>query len=600
MLMLGLYSESPSLGGALLLDCTPFTTGCSFTTNEHGFDGLQADIDQALMEAFRLYDQPGLLYVGLTAYGQVVWEGRLEDPALRSGQGSSGLTVQALGFWRALSDTPATALFSITNTSSFRPMLQTEVSTSRPDRFTMDTNNRLYIAPQKNATLGTTGSSKFGSLCYLSPDDGARGIIAVQFDFELTTPAANWRGLFRTRDASFTGIANVWILASAGAGTLTGSIFATFASAQIVDFSMDFNAADAVFAGETGSAYLKITNCRLATLTTNAVNTTLTVARTNGSPVTCTVGSTARMYVGQRLVINSGGANSESVVVISIPSTTTFTANVVNAPGGGYPIATTVQGLVVYADEIAGYLAIGIAAALNPAQLSSSASQIGSPSLDLTDEVYEDATIGDVLTDLVALGDNRSPPRQWEVGVWEDRVLFFRPQLSVSRAWYVDATDLQIARTLADLANSVYVVYNDANGRALRTVPTSNSASITRYGVTRRTAISADTTSATQAGVQQVAALQDSKDPRPRASITFDAVYDAGGARYPLWLVRSGDTMTIRNLPPNLSTTVDRIRTFRITHTSYDAFADTLAVEPEAPPRTLEVMLARRAEGIRR
>ena len=73
---------------------------------------------------------------------------------------------------------------------------------------------------------------------------------------------------------------------------------------------------------------------------------------------------------------------------------------------------------------------------------------------------------------------------------------------------------------------------------------------------------------------------------------------DAAGARYPLWLVRSGDTMTIRNLPPNVSTSIDRIRTFRITHTSYDAFADTLDVEPEAAPRTLEVMLARRSEGL--
>ena len=33
-------------------------------------------------------------------------------------------------------------------------------------------------------------------------------------------------------------------------------------------------------------------------------------------------------------------------------------------------------------------------------------------------------------------------------------------------------------------------------------------------------------------------------------------------------------------------------------HTSYDAIADTLDVEPETPPRILEVMLARRAEGI--
>jgi hypothetical protein len=63
--------------------------------------------------------------------------------------------------------------------------------------------------------------------------------------------------------------------------------------------------------------------------------------------------------------------------------------------------------------------------------------------------------------------------------------------------------------------------------------------------------------------------------------------------------VRSGDTITIRNLSPGLSASIDRIRTFRVTHTSYDAMADTLQVEPELPPLTLETMLARQAEGIR-
>lgn len=598
-LMVGLYTAPPSIGGQLLLDMTWFLTAASITTNVHGGEQAVLTVRRRFADVFRFYDQSGLLHVGIFNGGQIVWEGRLEDPTLTAGAQGSGLTAQALGYWRALSDTPVTALFSMTKTNEWRPMLQTEVSTSRPDRFSMDTNNRLYIAPTKGAVLGTTGGAKFGPLCYQAPDDQARGLIGAQFDFELVTPAANWRGFFRTRDAAFTGIANVWSLASAGAGTQTGSIYATFASAQVVDFSMDFNAADAAYAGETGATYLKITNYRLVSITTNAVSTTLTVARTNGSPVTLTVGSTARMYVGQRLVINSGGANSESVVVISIPTSTTFTANVVNAPvAPGYPIATTVQGHIVYADQIAGYLAIGIVAALNPSQLDTSAALIQSPGLDLLDEVYEDANIGDVVTRLAALGDSQAPPRQWEVGVAEGRQFFFRPQGS-GRAWYVDATDLQIARTLDRLANSTYVVYRDSGGYTLRTTPVSDATSIARYGLTRRAAITADTTSATQAGVQGAAALQDRKDPLPRATISFEAVYDAAGARYPLWLVRAGDTITVRNLPPNLSTSVDRIRTFRVTHTSYDLFADTIDVEPELPPPTLEVMLARRAGGIR-
>lgn len=588
MLMLGLYSGAPSSGGVLLLDCSPFAQSCEVSTGEHGFEQLNASMTRGLADAFRFYDQPGMLYLGLFAGGQIVWEGRLEDPTLFAGPEGSGLTAQALGYWRALSDVPVTVFFSMTDVSQFRPMLQTEVSTSRPDRFNLDTNNRIYIAPVKGATLGTTGGAKFGPLCYLTPDDTLRGINGVQFDFELVSPAANWRGFFRTRDASFTGIANVWTLASAGAGTLTGAIFATFTSAAIVDFSMDFNAADAAFAGETGSAYLKITNMRLVSITTNAVNTTLTANRNAGTNVTATVGSTTNMYVGQRLVMNSGGAASESVVVLSIGSSTQFNATFVN----NYTSGQAVQGHIIYADQIVGYLAAGVVAVLNPSQLSTNTALIQSPGLDLQDEVYEDAVVGDVFTRLASLGDNQTTPRMWEVGVWENRALFFRPQNTASRAWFVDATDLQIARTLEDLANSVYAVYKEAAGRLLRTAVTSDATSVARYGVTRRAAISADTTSATQAGVQQAAALADRKDPKPRASIQFDAVYDAAGARYPLWLVRAGDTMTIRNLPPNISTAVDRIRTFRISHTSYDAIADTLQIEPEAAPQTLEVALA--------
>ncbi len=59
-------------------------------------------------------------------------------------------------------------------------------------------------------------------------------------------------------------------------------------------------------------------------------------------------------------------------------------------------------------------------------------------------------------------------------------------------------------------------------------------------------------------------------------------------ARY----VRAGDTVVIRNLPPTLSTEIDRIRIFRITRTEYDPVRNTVTVEPEAPIDSLEALLA--------
>ncbi len=594
--MLGLYDAPPSNGGMLLLDATPFVLdGATISTNEHGFEALTAAIRRQLISAFQFYDQPGLIYVGLFDGGQILWEGRLEDPSVFAGAAGSGLNTQALGAWRALTDDRYTALWSSTQVSEFRPFLATEIASLVPDRFAFDTQNRLYIAPQKNATLGITGTTKQAMLGYQLPDSSTRDIIGAQFSFTYTMPAANWRVAFQTRNADFTGIANPWIVTTAGAGTVNGAVHVTFAAARIVNAFMDFSAADAVYAGESGANYLRLTNLRFVTSTTNRVNTTLTANRNAGTNVTATVGSTSGMYVGMQLVMNSAAAASEMVTVLSIGSATQFNATFAN----NYVTTNTVQGFRVLGDEIAKDI-VSQVSTLNSTQLSSSTVLIQSPGLDLTDEVYEDAIPADVLTHLVELGDNQTTPRQWEVGVYEGRVLHFRPRGGAARAWYVDVTDLGIARTLEDLSNSVYAVYQDAKGRQLRTTANTDSASVTRYGITRRGNIGADTTSSAQAAVQRDAQLADHKDPLPRATVAFEAVYDASGARWPLWMVRSGDTITIRNLPPNVSTTIDRVRTFRISHTICDLTARTLEIELEAPPPRLATLLARRAEGIKR
>lgn len=597
-MMLGLYDAPPSSGGTLLLDASPFVEDASFSTNEHGFEKLSTTIPRRMADAFRFYDQAGLIYVGIFDGSQIVWEGRLEDPAVVAGDRGSGLKIQALGAWRSFMDDRYTALWSSTSVAEWRVL--TEIDTAAlanpatPGRFTHDTQNRIYIAPQKNATVGNTGVTKRGMVGYFAPDLGTRDIIGASFDFVFVVPAANWRAIFQAHNTGFTGTANPWLITSAGAGTTTGTIHVTFAAAKIVNFTMDFNAADTVFAGETGSAYLRITNLRIVTSTTNRINTTLTANRAAGANVTATVGSTTGMYVGQQLQINSGGAASETVTVLSIGSSTQFNATFINA----YVIGNPVQAHRVLGDEIAKDIVAQVST-LNSAQLSSSTTLIQSPGLDLTDEVYEDAIPADVLAHLIELGDNQTTPRQWEVGVFEGRMLHFRPRGGAAQAWYVDVTDLEVARSLEDMSNSVYATYSDASGQTLRTTAGSDSTSIARYGLTRRSGINVNTTSSTQAGVQRDAQLADHKDPLPRATVRFDAVYDAVGGRWPLWMVRSGDSVTIRNLPPTISSSIDRVRTFRISHTNYTPVTKKLEIELEMPLPHLATMLARLAEGIR-
>ena len=259
----------------------------------------------------------------------------------------------------------------------------------------------------------------------------------------------------------------------------------------------------------------------------------------------------------------------------------------------------TTTSAALYASEIAAALANYING-INPSQLSASAALIQSPAVDLTDEIYEDQYPADILTHLAALGDNQTPPRQWEAGVWENRRLHFRPRGSAGRAWYIDATDPQIQRTLEQLRNSAYATYQDANGVTLRGATSSNANSIVRYGLTRQAAVSTQTTSSTQAATQRDAYLQDNQNPAPRSGITTSILYDGYGARWPLWAARSGDTVTFRNLSPTLSMDIDRIRTFRIARTEYDANADTLMIESETPTPSLDVLVARIAANIRR
>lgn len=251
----------------------------------------------------------------------------------------------------------------------------------------------------------------------------------------------------------------------------------------------------------------------------------------------------------------------------------------------------------VYADEIARDLVAAISA-LNPTQLSSTTALIQSPGLDLRDELYEDEYPAGILTRLARLGDNQTPPRQWEVGVWEDRRLHVRPRGANGRTWYVDVGSVRIERTLDQLRNSAYAVYQDASNRTLRSTASTNAASVARYGLTRRAPVTASTTSATQATTHRDALLEDREDPQPRARFVVDEVFDSMGARYPLWLVRSGDTIVARNLPPNLSTEIDRIRRFRVSETEYNANNDRLSVTPESPLPSLEMLVARRQERI--
>jgi hypothetical protein len=228
----------------------------------------------------------------------------------------------------------------------------------------------------------------------------------------------------------------------------------------------------------------------------------------------------------------------------------------------------------------------------NTDQLSASTYRIEDPGVSVYDEIYEDEDMRKILTRLAALGDDQTPPQRWEVGVWDD-LLHFRPRGTDGYAWFVDASNLDVERSLGSVYNSVYTRYDDG---ASTTATATDSMSVTRYGLTRRMALDSRTTDGTAAALERDAQLADSSDPIPRASVPINRVYTATGTAAPLYMVRSGDTITLRNLPPEAGESIDRIRTFYIAETRYNCDDNTLEVTPESPLPRLDVLIARALE----
>ena len=72
----------------------------------------------------------------------------------------------------------------------WRPVLPTELATRAPERWEMDTNNRLYMAPRKDEVFGTPNYYA-SDLTYETPVGGERLITTVTFTYTFTA-SSDW------------------------------------------------------------------------------------------------------------------------------------------------------------------------------------------------------------------------------------------------------------------------------------------------------------------------------------------------------------------------------------------------------------------------
>lgn len=560
---------------------TERASALEIATGPRGLESVTAAIPAGTYESFDLYRRLGQLTADVAAGGARIARGRVEDITIAD----DGAQVRALGPWRELADVPYTALWSASGVDGWfesSPVYDSALSNRVPELYEYEFSERIVLSLIKGTSYPASGA-RVGGVAFRIPNASARGIVGIQFRARVLLPS-NWEFAVNSyADDAFNG--GAMQLSTTAAGVLFDRAYhLTFTAAGAVEIYIFNNTgAASAPAGETGSWYAWLSDIRLVTSTAQRVNTTLTANRAAGVGVTATVGSTAGMYAGMQLGMNAiaGNTNSEIVTVTSVTNATQFVATFVNS----YVIGNAVQGLKVRADEVAGALVSYVKGVNAGGVLSSSTALIQSCDRDLLNAAWEDVTPADIISELAERGDGA---QRYEAGAFGDGLLYFRPAGSAGQSWFVDAADLSIQQTLDGLVNSVYARYQDASGRTLRTAAQANSVSAARYGLTRQGVVDADTTNATIAGQVASVAAANTADPVPRAGLTVTRIYTASGAEAPLWLARSGDTVTIRNLPPAVTAGVNRVQTFRLAETRYDAVAGALVLVPESPLPDLE------------
>jgi hypothetical protein len=565
--------------GPQILDLTPYVRGCPLARGVHGDSDVAIPLNlPSLGQQLALLERVGLPWLEVHDTTGLIWAGRVENPQASS---SGELTLTAYGPWRAVEDARDTALWSTTSVAEWFQLTAQNQAQQTPDRYTFDTNNRLYIAANKGDTFGNAG--QLGSLAYAVPHRSTRLIQNIAFDYVFTDTEGNWEAACQEWtaaypiDGAWTFHSSVWSLGATGSGSICAP-FSTGRTAAV--FRMFRNAAAAVNNFETDQNTLRITNVRLTSMPL-AVNTTLQANALLGATVIDVFDAT-NIAVGMTLYL--GGTNPEKVTVTSV--TPGFTTIGVTALAAAKAIGNTVRAQRVLASDVASSLA-GIVSTLNPALLQSGTNLIQQTTADLTDLVYEDLSPAAVL-------EARASAEQLSVGVTRERLLWMRPRdlAAYTQAYAVDASDITLGRTIEELWNARYAVYQDASGRTLRTTTSTAAQSVARWGVTRQQEVASSTTSLTAAERQRDLALADTDDPPPQAAISFTRLYTLSGAPVALTELQAGDTLTIRNLSLTSSADIDQLATVRLARVVYDPVTRQIAVEFENPPASLEVALA--------
>lgn len=263
MINLQVFSN-PDLSN-LLADYSGRGRGLRFGTSRHGFAAATWRVEMELYEAFAVYDWPSTPHVVISdAAAGRVWEGRLEDIAIVDG----GVQFGAFGYWRALTDVPYTALWSVRSTANWRQQSEDVIATHAPKKFNFDNNNRIFISLTKDTSYSQFNT---GGMVFWEPHPGIRDITTVSFDYEFNCSSDFTARLLSNAEDYVTGSID-WQLAGNGTSQTGSASVSTSAPAVILQFIViKTTAGSTTYSGESGAAFLKISNLRIKTTSASTV-----------------------------------------------------------------------------------------------------------------------------------------------------------------------------------------------------------------------------------------------------------------------------------------------------------------------------------------
>ena len=478
-----------------------------------------------------------------------------------------GLAIECHNLIVALDDLEYDGWWSTTKLDGWLPV---ETASSTPERWEMrHDDSTISMSPRKNERFSNSKGIGRQSL-FIPANLNSTGFQVIQFDWRAKGPT-NWLATFLAAERDYSSQTGVTI-ASGNNTAQSGSLCFTFGARPLVSFAMYYNAAEALYIGETGDDYLKISNLRVATTFANMVNTTTSGAIAVGTAFV-TVASTNNISVGQRLTIESGGANSESVIVLAV-NATQFQAAFTKT----HVLGVTVRGIVVTDKEIVEDV-LGRNLTTNPGSgIKQSTTRIIKSGRDCQEATWSAKSGLTVVQELADLA-------QYVTYVDDAQYFYYGPK-EVGRTFALVDGAIELEKELGDATNQIRVAYKNASNQPIFTAFAENTSERYALGVVRQRTIASETTDATEAATLRSVALTDAA-PTIRSALTVRAIRNEYNVREPLDMLARGDTITVGDLSGIINK-----RSYTLEETSVNLISGEVTVTPEAPIKQLDLRLA--------